>query len=824
MLHQSLNGQWKMREVNENHFLEAMIPGSVMSALLVNDRIEDPFWRTNEYEARELFRKDYEFQREFTVPKELYEKDRVELICYGLDTLAEIYINDILLAKTNNMHRTWRLDCKSLITDGENQIKIIFRAPITYIESYVPAENKVIDYAAAGAMKGNQYLRKAHCMFGWDWGAQIPDTGIWRDIELIGYSDGRIEDVCITQHHHKCAVELEINTELEILKDGDYHLEYTLISPEGKTATFTKKAEKGCNQYTTSVEQPELWWPNGYGEQPLYHLTIAFKNNDRESDRKEFSVGLRTLTVSREKDQWGSEFAFKVNGVKIFARGADYIPEDTIYSNVTEERIEYLIDSCVRANFNCLRVWGGGYYPSDTFFDLCDRNGIIVWQDLMYACNIYDLTHEFEENIIEETKDNVKRIRHHACLGLWCGNNEIESAWHHWGDFQPHSVYLRADYIKMFEYILPGAVEETDDKTFYWPSSPSSGGCFDDPDDENRGDTHYWAVWHGQLPFEDYRKYYFRFCSEFGFQSFPSIKTVNSFTEEEDRNIFSKVMESHQKNTAANGKMLYYLSENFLYPKSFPDLLYVTQILQGIAIKYGVEHWRRHRGRCMGSLYWQLNDSWPVASWASIDYYGRWKALHYMAKSFYAPVAGTLSRTGNVVDVHIQNEKLEDLRCSVTVSLKTMDFKVLHKVNFELTVPALSAVKVTEKDYSQAIEGIEDKVFVEANYSVEEGYESTEVEFFVPYKHLSLEQPMISYQVEEDEEKYTISLRAERLACFVELDFEDSDAIFSDNYFPIAGIEPKKVELKKCDIRGMEILDAADLKNKLLVRSLRDTY
>ena len=824
MLHQTLNGNWKMREVAESGWLESKIPGSVMSALLANDLIGDPFWRDNEYKARELFRKDYEFEREFIVSKELYDNDKIELHCYGLDTLAEIYVNDVLLAETNNMHRTWKFECKSLLNSGDNQIKIIFRAPITYIESMKPEEGKEINYIASGAMEGNQYLRKAHCMFGWDWGAQIPDAGIWRDIELVGYSDGKIEEVEILQKHEKASVKLVINTTLEVLTKGTFILEYTLTTPEGTVTEYRREAYSGRISYSITLEKPQLWWPNGYGEQPLYHLTVAMVKSDKISDKKEYTLGLRTLTISQEKDQWGSEFAFKVNGIKIFAKGADYIPEDTVYSNITEDRIAYLIDSCVRANYNCLRIWGGGYYPSDTFYQLCDQYGIIVWQDLMYACNVYDLTKEFEENIIEETKDNVRRLRHHASLGLWCGNNEIESAWDHWADFQNHSEKLRADYIKQFEYILPRAVEETDNQTFYWPSSPSSSGCFDHPDDENRGDTHYWAVWHGQMPFEDYRNHFFRFCSEFGFQSFPSIKTVNSYTEEADRNIFSKIMESHQKNGAANGKMLYYLSENFLYPKDFTDLLYVTQILQGIAIKFGVEHWRRNRGHCMGALYWQLNDSWPVASWASIDYYGRWKALHYMAKNFYAPLAGSLARTANVIETHLQNETLTDMKCTVTVSLKLMDFTIIHTETIELTIPALSAVQVAKKDYSELIAGKEDKVFVEAVILDEYDNCSTEVEIFIPFKHLMLEQPSVTFIVAEEDERYLISLKAERLACFVELDFAESDAIFSDNYFYLSGNEPKTVELRKADIRGEEIKDAKELEGKLLVRNLRDTY
>jgi beta-mannosidase len=442
----------------------------------------------------------------------------------------------------------------------------------------------------------------------------------------------------------------------------------------------------------------------------------------------------------------------------------------------------------------------------------------------MFACNIYEFTQDFEENIVEEIKDNVRRIRHHASLGLWCGNNEIEIAWEQWGNFKNHSPKLRADYIKQFEYVIPKVMREVDDATFFWPSSPSSGGCFDNPAEYDRGDTHYWDVWHGLLPFEDYRNHYFRFCSEFGFQSFPSIKTVHSFTEEEDRNIFTKVMESHQKNGAANGKIIYYLSENFLYPKDFESLMYVTQLLQGIAIKFGVEHWRRNRGRCMGALYWQLNDSWPVASWASIDYYGRWKALHYMAKNFYAPFAGSLARTGNTIETHIQNETLSDKKCSVTISLKTLDFTILHQETAMLTVGRLSSIKAAERDYSELIKGMEEKVFVEAIFEDDAGNQVTEVEIFVRFKHLLLEQPRISYTVTEETDCYQISLQAEKLACFTELDFAESDAVFSDNYFYLSGNETKSVVLMKSDIRGKSIGDAKELAEQLQIRTLMDTF
>ena len=824
MLNLSLNGTWKMRELTDCRLIPAQVPGTVMSTLLANGLTEDPYFRDNEYKARELFRKDYEFLREFTITKEFYENEKIELVCYGLDTLAEIYINDKLLAGTNNMHRTWRLDCKSFLQSGKNHIRIVFGSSIQYIENYTPEEVKEIHYSASGTMKDNQYIRKAHSMFGWDWGVQLPDAGIWRDIGLTAFSDARLTDVDIIQHHNEGNVKLEIGTTVEALKERSYLLTYELTAPDGSKKSYQYNTDSEHADYLIEVDHPQLWWPNGYGEQPLYQLKVRLFMDGQECDLKCYQLGLRTLTISQEKDQWGSEFAFKVNGIKIFAKGADYIPEDAIYPYITKERIAYLTTSCVRANFNCLRVWGGGYYPSDDFFQMCDETGIIVWQDLMFACNVYELSKEFEENIIEEAKDNVRRIRHHACLGMWCGNNENETAWLHWLEFQGHSEKLRADYIKQFEYVLPRAVEEEDNRTFYWPSSPSSGGCFDNPDDVNRGDVHYWAVWHGLKPFEDYRNYYFRFCSEFGFQSFPSIKTVKSFTEEEDRNIFSRVMESHQKNNAANGKILYYLSENFLYPNGFENLLYVSQILQGIAIKFGVEHWRRNRGRCMGALYWQLNDNWPVASWASIDYYGRWKALHYMAKNFYAPIAGSLARTGKVIEAHIQNETRKASKCNAVIALRTMDLTILQQDSYTITIPALAAGKVSAKDYTSMITGREDSVFVEAVFTDETGRQSIEVEFFQPYKYLKLEQPEISYEVKEEEDRYLISLTAEKLACFVELDFAESDAIFSDNYFALTGKEPKVVELLKADIRGEEITSAKELADKLIVRSLRDSY
>ena len=670
----TLNGLWKMREAGEStdgtaqREYTAEVPGSVLSVLLDAGAIPDPYVGRNEYAARELFCRDYWFWREFELDSEFLENEEISLVCLGLDTLAKISINGKEVFYADNMHRRWEIPVKDVLRPGKNELRILFLSALNYIDEYSYGENKEIQYVPCGAMKGNQLIRKAHSMFGWDWGPQLPDMGIFRDIFLEGWTGRKILDVRIHQKYDPkkadSAAEIRIFAEFssDEKKAENQKIRVWIADEETGEIQADLREDLGNFDFWEGefvLEHPRLWWPNGYGEQPLYTVHMVLENPDGSvKQEQKRTIGIRTLTVSRERDEWGREFAFMVNGVKLFAMGANYIPEDCIYSRITEERQKYLLTSAKRAHFNCIRVWGGGYYPSDTFYELCDRLGLIVWQDLMFACNVYDATEAFLENCRQEVIDNVKRLRHHPCLGLWCGNNEIESAWHHWEDFQKESMYLRADYIKLFEQVLPRAVKEHDPDTFYWPSSPSSGGCFDDPDAESDGDCHYWDVWHGQKPFTDYRKHCFRFCSEFGFQSFPCLKTVKAFAEPEDWNIFSRVMESHQKNDAANGKILYYLSENFCYPSDFEQFLYVSQVLQAMAIQYGVEHWRRNRGRCMGTLYWQLNDNWPAASWSSIDYFGRWKALHYLARRFFAPMASSIAVNGQRAELFLENETL----------------------------------------------------------------------------------------------------------------------------------------------------------------------
>lgn len=481
--------------------------------------------------------------------------------------------------------------------------------------------------------------------------------------------------------------------------------------------------------------------------------------------------------------------------------GADYIPEDNLFSRINKERTRKLLSDAAAVNHNSIRVWGGGYYPDDYFFDICDELGLLVWQDFMFACASYELDDVFERNITAEIRDNVRRLRHHACLALWCGNNEMETqtldkAW------KP-SIKQKYDYIKIFEYIIPHILQEEDPVTFYWPSSPSSGGNYDDPWDENRGDTHYWAVWHGNKPFTDYRNYHFRYLSEFGFQSFPCMQTVETFTEPQDRNIFSRVMEMHQRNTSANGKIMNYLSATYLYPKDFDQLLYASQLLQADAIRYGVEHFRRNRGRCMGAVVWQLNDIWPVASWASIDYYGRWKALHYAEKRMYAPVMISCEETGELSErpfcvsephpilvkarLHVANETMQEVKGIVKWKVCLPDSSVLLEGGQELTVPALDGVWLDQID----LEDFEErKIHISYAFIVNGEVVSENSCLFTAPKHYFFEDPRLSVRAEGNK----VTVRAEKYAKNVMIGNADGSLKLSDNFFDMEAGE-KTVEV-----------------------------
>lgn len=784
----NLGGAWRMREADSETWHSAHVPGSVYADLMADGTMPDPFWRENELDAFERMKKDYVYQRAFTVTEAQLAHAHVELVCEGLDTLAHVSLNGREIAFADNMHITWVWDVKEQLHAGENTLEIRFDSPILYCAKKA---EEAPGWESSDATPGFRHLRKAHCMFGWDWGPRLPDAGIWRPIFLRTWDTARLENALMLQAHHDDLVDVTIRPEIA----GESAWSAEITAPDGEVIIIP---ETTAAEQVITIEHPQLWWPNGLGKQPLYRVTVRLATGDTRVWR----IGLRTITVSREKDEWGEEFCHVVNGVKVFAMGADYIPEDNILARVTPERTRRLLEDCKAANFNAIRVWGGGYYPDDAFYDICDELGLLVWQDLMYACAFYDLTPDFERSIRVETHQNVARLRHHASLALICGNNEMEMFMagansalinHRTWEFVPTYPHHITDYVKMFEYILPAIVKETAPQTYWWPASPSSGGNFDAPNDENRGDNHYWDVWHGEKPFTEYRKFFFRYASEFGFQSFPCLKSVKQFTLPDDRNIFSRVMERHQRNQAANGKILSYLSQTFRYPNSFDDLLYASQLMQAEAIRYGVEHWRRNRGRCMGAIIWQLNDIWPVASWASIDYYGRWKALHYAAKRFFAPVMvsaeeeGELSQNPKINEYHpapleksfrlnVCNETLRDVTGEVVWALRTPDGAIVRQNQQTLTIPAMSAKWLDKVDCADAsLTGhYVSFAFVVDDVAVSEG-----TCIFCAPKHFEFVDPRLTVETRGD----TLVVTSHAYAKQVWLESEDADLLLDDNAF-----------------------------------------
>lgn len=808
MLVREISTDWRMHTAGQEDWQEAVVPGTVYTDLYRNGNMPDPYWKDHACAVLSLMELDYEYETEFICEQKLQEQKRIFLRFDGIDTLADIYLNGVWVGTAMNMHRTWEYPVKNTIRAGKNKLTVRLHSPLKYIRRKF-AESPV--RGSEDAMAGFVHIRKAHCMFGWDWGAHLPDQGIFRKVFIVADQGFRIKEVRIHQKHTKGNVFLN----LHVIADGDDKPEYRVIlkDPDGN--------ECCCEGSPAEIQvvKPQLWWPNGLGDQPLYTIRIEVMENGIYRDCWERKIGLRTLTIARHKDEWGESFAHCINGKEVFAMGADYIPEDHLLGRTSPKRTRRLLEDCKRANFNTIRVWGGGYYPEDWFFDLCDELGLMVWQDFMFACAMYELTPEFEANITQEIIDNIIRIRHHACLALWCGNNEMEMFTKE-RTWVSHNREIR-DYLIMYERLIPALLNEYDPDHFYWPASPSSGGSFDEPNDPDRGDVHYWDVWHGNKPFSEYRKYYFRYVSEFGFQSFPCFSTVKTFTDdEEDWNIFSYVMERHQRNGSANGKIMNYMQKTYKYPSSFEQVLYASQMLQADAIRYGVEHFRRNRGRCMGAIYWQLNDCWPVASWSSIDYTGRWKALHYFAKRFFAPVMISCEEEGwltqefhmNEERFHVKksirfnvvNETIREETLTVRWAVRDNDANVIMQEEQEMVVPPLSSVWLERKELPQL------DIWKEyVSYEVcknEEQISSGTVIFSLP-KYFKYKNPHLSYEIGQDE----IRIKAAAYARGVEVQNEDETLVLSDNYFDMNAGEIR-LKVIRGNTNGLRLRSVYDIR------------
>ena len=815
----NLHGTWNIKSIDGKYNLKGEVPGSLFYTLEQQGEFgeEGLFYRENNRVCLDIADRDFSYSRNFEVDETLLQSEHVYLEAEGLDTLTDIIINGNKIAETDNMHRTWRFNIASNLTVGNNTIEIVFKNSLEFVRK--ERERRTI-FAAANegitSVEGFNMIRKSHCSYGWDWGPMVPDLGIWRDLNIVAYDSARLHSVHVTQKHENDKVTLLLNPEINKYREGKFSIDVELTAPDGSVETLTIPAEEK-SEY--EVKNPQLWWPNGLGEQPLYSLVFTLVDNKDEIDDLAMRIGLRTLTIEQKNDEWGETFNFNCNGVSVFARGANYIPEDTFLNRNENYTTEQLIKDCVSANYNTMRVWGGGIYPSDHFYDLCDEYGLMVWEDMMFACAIYDVKNDqFMENVKQELRDNLTRIRHHASIGLICGNNEMEWGFEDWDQFEP-TKEERSEYLKQYQFEFPQIIRDICPELFYWPASPSSGGDFEQPNDPSRGDCHFWDVWHGNKDFSEFKNHYFRFMSEFGFESFPNMKTIHSFTEEEDLNIFSPVMEEHQKCIGGNGKILNYVSKYFKYPKDLESLVYVSQISQAGAITTGIEHWRRNRGRCMGSTYWQVNDNWPVASWSSIDYYGRWKALHYAAKRSYDNVLVSFDGNETSAEIHLSNESKEIVSGKLEWTLYSLSGELLDQGTVEATANPFSSKLIEKRDFTEELKGNRDRdiylsyTFTESNGSVHRNCHN-----FAPFKYLNLENPGLKVDITENSDSFGIEVKSEKPSLFVELDFKEIDAVFSDNYFHMDGGETKMLTIEKSGFTLKQVQEQIE------IRSLYSTY
>ncbi len=851
MYTQPLTGPWTFRRAGTREWMPATVPGGAHTDLLTLGKIPDPFVSDNERAAMWIAEVDWEYRCAFVPAAELLAEERICLVADGLDTIAEVRLNGEILGRVNNQFRRWRWEVGRFLRDGENELVVLFSGPASYAAG--EQRRRRLNGVRQG-LAGAPHIRKAPCQFGWDWGPRLPSVGIWKDVRLEGRSIARLEDVHLRQVHHPGGgVIVRADVRVEAWDGGGLDVELTVAPPDGRTAQEAEsRVVDGEAAPEVRVEDPRLWWPNGYGEQPLYGVSVALRAGGETLDEREDRIGLRTVELRRGDDAWGRSFRFVVNGTPIFAKGSNWIPADAFVTRVSDERLERLVASAAASHQNMLRVWGGGLYEDDRFYDLCDRYGILVWQDFVFSCSTYPLDDEdFRENVRIEVEENVRRLRHRASLVLWCGNNEMEWFWESrgWavhdreGELQelvrempalavleelaaerallPDWRKLRDAYDRFFHGTLSGWLARLDPDRPYWPSSPSSGTPFRDVNGERRGDAHFWDVWHGRKPFTAYRGAFPRFMSEFGFQAFPTMETVEFYAGPEDRNPTSRVMEHHQRGRHGNGLIIAQATDHFRVPERFADWVYLSLVLQAEGIRYGVEHWRRHMDRVGGTLYWQLNDCWPVASWSSIDFFGRWKALHYAAKRFYAPVLLSVADRPPVMDLHVSNDSPQPWDGSVRWSLETLGGEVIESGERAVVAPSLADTSIASLDFAGLLtpEAKRRAVLVVELLRGDERI-SLSVHPFVPSKHLDLEDPRPNVDIRAEGGRILIRLTARSLARFVELKLAGApDTVFSDDYFDLPAGRTLTVA---CPLP--EGWTESTAREALRVRSLFDSY
>lgn len=784
-----LCGQWRLTGGNLKRSVAAAVPGCVHTDLLAAGHIPDPFYRDNEDHLRWIGRADWSFGRTFQVPAKLLNSKRVLLRCEGLDTLATIRINGKRLAQTDNMYRTYEFDVKPLLKAGTNRIAVDFASA----ENLAAASQKkrpMLSFPGPKEPAGRSHIRKQPCNFGWDWGPVLITCGIWRKISIVAFDVARLEDVHVVQDHSKAGlVGMKVKISAEAVGRPALNCRVT-VSLAGKVVQQATAALKSRQaQIKLLIKNPQLWWPNNMGRQPLYDVQVELLDDVSKLDDKSLRIGLRTLGLDRHTDKWGESFQFMVNGLPFFAKGANWIPADAFVTRLDRSRYERLLKDAAAANMNMLRVWGGGVYESEDFYDLCDELGLCVWQDFMFACAMYPASDKsFKANVREEARQVVRQLRHHASLALWCGNNELEQCIiaNVPGDIKK----TWEEYSILFDELLPEIVAELDGDRDYWPSSPHKPfGNRLEVGNPDYGDAHLWDVWHGRKPFEWYRTCTHRFNSEFGFQSFPHHRTVESYASPEDQNITSYVMEHHQRSGPGNAIIMHYMLDWFRLPTSFHSTLMLSQILQGMAIKYAVEHWRRSMPRGMGTLYWQINDNWPVASWSSIDYFGRWKALHYMARNFFAPllVSGLEDAEKGTVELHVTSDLAQVVKPTIHWEVTDTSGKSIQKGKINATAAPNGNTHAGTLDLNKHTAVVTNRQLLLWLHMETPGQkDSSNLVLLSRPKHLALQAPEIATSVKANGEgEFVVTLEAKKPALWTSIDLDQTDADFSDNYFHI---------------------------------------
>lgn len=831
MVATEISSNWTFRQADKDEWLPATVPGCVHTDLLANKKIEDPFYRLNEHKLQWIDKVNWEYKTTFNIDPDAIKRDRIALDFKGLDTYADVFVNGTRVLSADNMFREWMVDIKPQAKEGTNELRILFRSPIVEGLKKYDANGYVIpvsdnDQAVNGEVPEGKmvsvYTRKAGYHFGWDWGPRLVSSGLWRPVYLTVWDDARIENLQLKQNSVS-EKEAKLTAVFEIEANTDQEAAVSIQNDGNELARTNIKLTKGISTYPVDfkIENPKLWWTNGLGEAHLYNIKGQLEIGKRITEKSE-RIGIRTLELVRDKDANGTSFYFKLNGVPVFMKGANYIPNDIFAARVTDEMYRKVIHTSKISNFNMLRIWGGGIYENDKLYDLCDENGILIWQDFMFACAMFPGDAAFQENVKQEAADNIKRLRNHPSIAMWCGNNEILAAWFGWGwnkkeeaKSKENAAKIWKSYTDLFHHILPDAVTAYDPGRSYWDSSPCAG--MGNPSDLNNGDDHYWGVWWGKDPFKMYATHIARFMSEYGFQSFPEMKTVKQYATPEDYDIFSDVMKSHQRSSIGNGTIEYYMLQDYKKPKNFESFLYVNHVLQAEGIKFALEGHRRAAPFCMGSLVWQINDCWPVASWSSTDYYQRWKALQYFAKKGFEPVLVSPYTNKDSLKVDIINDKLTEIKAQLVVKVLDFDGKEIWKEAKDVSVPANSSNTFFGTKTDEFLKKIDPaKQLLVVELIENSAVISTNTLYFKPIKDVLLPKPDVKFEVNEADGGFEITLTTNKLAKNLYMTIGDEEGFFSDNYFDLIPGQSVKVKLdtkltkeKLQEVFAIQTLDGA---------------